>query len=273
MKAFLYRMMVFARTAFTWNVREKRFGLLLYQCNICGWACKTRISELGREKQSCVFCGSTVRFRALIHLLSVELFGKSLAIKDFPETENIVGIGMSDWSAYASPLEKKVRYTNTFYHQEPKLDITSVPSSLEGTLDFVISSDVFEHVPPPVSRAFENTYKLLKPGGVFIFTVPYTKEAHTKEHFPELYEYTLIKENGRHILKNRKKDGTEEVFSDLVFHGGPGSTLEMRVFSEASLLEELEKAGFKEVKIRKEPYFERGIYWHDDWSLPVTARK
>lgn len=268
-------MMGFVRTAFTWNVKGEGSDFLSYQCNICGSACKTRISELGREKPSCVFCGSTVRFRALMHLLSVELFGKSLAIKDFPKTEGIVGIGMSDWTGYASPLRKRIRYTNTFYHKEPKFDITDVPSSLEGTLDFVISSDVFEHVPPPVSLAFENTYKLLKPGGVFIFTVPYTKEAHTKEHFPELYEYKLIKEDKRYVLKNRKKDGTEEVFSNLIFHGGPGSTLEMRVFSEASLMEEFQKAGFNEVKIRKEPDFERGIYWHEheDWSLPITARK
>ncbi len=39
---------------------------------------------------------------------------------------------------------------------------------LEGQLDFVISSDVFEHVPPPVDIAFENTRRMLRPGGLFV---------------------------------------------------------------------------------------------------------
>ncbi len=273
MKVLPHKMKGLLQAAFPWRIKEERFGYLSYQCNICGSACETRISELDREKSSCPCCYSTVRMRALIHLLSIELFGKSLVIRDFPKTDGIVGIGMSDWPGYALPLKKRVRYTNTFYHQEPKLDITNVPPSLEETLDFVISSDVFEHVPPPVSLAFENTYRLLKPGGVLIFTVPYTKETHTKEHFPELYEYKLVEEGGHYYLINNKKDGTEQVFNDLIFHGGPGSTLEMRVFSETSIMEEFQKAGFKEVKVRKEPDFQHGIYWHYDWSLPITARK
>lgn len=273
MKVLLRKILGLIRAPLPWNAKGERFGHLSYQCNICGSTCETSISELDREKPSCDYCGSTVRARALIHLLSIELFGKSLIIRNFPKNEGIVGIGMSDWMGYASPLRKRVRYTNTFYHQDPKLDITNVPPSLNGTLDFVISSDVFEHVPPPVSLAFENAYRLLKPDGVIIFTVPYTKEAHTREHFPELYDYKLIKEGNRYFLKNRKRDDTEEVFNDLIFHGGPGSTLEMRVFSEASLMEEFHKAGFREVNIRKEPAFERGIYWHHDWSLPITARK
>ena len=34
---------------------------------------------------------------------------------------------------------------------------------------------------------------------------------------------------------NWTADGRIETFDDLVFHGGPGSTLEMRVFSEDAL--------------------------------------
>lgn len=247
-------------------------GSLTFRCNICGTACTSMVSQLKREEPSCTGCGSTVRMRAMIHILSMELFRESLAIPDFPLRSEIKGIGMSDWDGYAVRLSEKLDYTNTYYHREPKLDITSIDRAIEGTLDFIISTDVLEHVEPPVSRAFENARKLLKPNGVFIFSVPYTKDNKTKEHFPDLHKYEVLKKGDSFVLRNITKDGIEQIFDDLVFHGGAGSTLEMRVFSEASLLEEFKKAGFGNVKICKEPCFEHGIFWNTDWSLPMLAR-
>jgi SAM-dependent methyltransferase len=252
--------------------RTTKFGYLSYRCNICGMACKSKVVELRRDEPSCLGCGSTVRMRAIIHTLSTELFGESLAIRDFPERPDIKGIGMSDWIEYAGVLEKKLGYKNTYYHKPPKLDITSIDSDIEGTLDFVISSDVFEHVEPPVSRAFENVRKLLKPDGVFIFSVPYNKDEATQEHFPDLYNYEIVETEGTCILKNITRGGVEQTYDDLVFHGGAGATLEMRRFSEASIREEFRKAGFAHVNIYSEPDFEHGVYWSNDCSLPITAR-
>lgn len=251
-----------------------KIGYLLYQCNICGEACETRVDALDREQPSCPNCGSTVRMRAIIHMLSLELFGKSIPLPEFPHMPDIKGVGMSDWVGYAFPLAHKLGYTNTFYHKEPKLDITSIEPSRGGTLDFIISSDVFEHVAPPVSVAFANACRLLKPSGVMIFIVPYINDlgSVTKEHFSDLYQYKIIKTSSGYILKNSTREGVEQVFDNLVFHGGEGSTLEMRVFSESSLLEEFHKAGFSRVKIYREPYFDYGIYWKHDWSLPMAAR-
>jgi SAM-dependent methyltransferase len=247
-------------------------GTLLYRCNICGSRCETKVVELKREEPSCLGCGSTVRMRAIIHVLSTELFGESLAISDFPERPDIKGVGMSDWIGYAGALEKKLGYKNTYYHKPPKLDITSIDSDLEGTLDFVISSDVFEHVEPPVSRAFENIRKLLKLNGVFIFSVPYNKDEATKEHFPDLYDYEIIKTEEAYILKNITRGGVEQTYDNLVFHGGAGVTLEMRCFSEASIREEFRKAGFAHINIYSKPDFEHGVYWSNDCSLPIAAR-
>ena len=77
------------------------------------------VSTLQRETSSCDSCGSTLRYRGVIHALSVSLFGKCLAIQDFPERQDIVGWGMTDWEAYAVRLSKKFSYTNTFYHTQP----------------------------------------------------------------------------------------------------------------------------------------------------------
>jgi len=206
-------------------------------------------------------------------VLSLELLGRSLCLSEFPTRPDIIGLGMSDWDGYASVLAQKFSYQNTYYHQEPRLDIRDIDPKLEGTMDFVISSDVFEHVPPPVSMAFENARRLLKPNGILVFSTPYSKETETVEHFPELNDYQLQKSNGEYVLKNVTKNGLKQVFKNLVFHGGKGATLEMRVFSESSLMREFQRAGFRNVTIHKTPNFEHGIYWQYEWSLILSARR
>jgi SAM-dependent methyltransferase len=231
------------------------------------------MAALDRETPNCEGCGSNVRLRAIIQMLSLELFGRSLSISEFPDSHDIVGLGISDWEVYADRLAPKFNYTNTYFHQEPKLDLRAIDAKLEGTMDFVIATDVFEHIAPPISGAFQNVRRLLKPDGVLIFSVPYSKEGEeTLEHFTQLHDYEVLERGGIHILKNVTEDGVEQIFDDLVFHGGIGSTLEMRVFSESSLLREFEQAGFGRVKIYKTPDFDHGIYWQLDWSLPLSAR-
>ena len=253
-------------------ILKKPGGILSYQCNICGQDCETPMVDLDRQVPTCV-CGSTVRNRSIVHLLSVALFGRSLALPDFPFRPDLRGWGMSDES-YSDLLPRKLNYVNTFYHQEPCFDITApLDPALEGTLDFLISNEVFEHINPPVSIAFENARRLLKPNGVLILSVPYTLEPETREHFPDLYNYEIMDRMGANpVLKNITRDGREQVFHDLVFHGGPGATLEMRVFSQSGLMAELEQAGFVDVKIFSGPCWEYGIYWRDLWSLPIVAR-
>ena len=252
--------------------RTREDPQLSFRCNICGRQASVRRTQLGREIPSCNRCGSTVRFRSIVHVLSLELFGESLSLPDFPVRKEIRGLGMSDWDGYAAGFAEKFDYLNTYLHREPKFDITEVPASMEATLDFVISSDVLEHVPPPISIAFQNLRRVLKPEGVLILTVPYTKANETVEHFPELHQYKLTDSEGRQILTNRTREGIVQHFDDLVFHGGEGATLEMRVFSESSLLSGLQHAGFEKVRIHRAPDFHHGIYWNEEWSLPISAR-
>jgi SAM-dependent methyltransferase len=251
---------------------EAEFGSLVFKCNICGTGCCAPVSSLNREEASCHGCGSTVRMRGVVHTLSIALFEKSMAIEDFPVRKDITGIGMSDWDPYAERLREKFSYKNTFYHKNPRLDITSITKEDEETLDFIISTDVYEHVCPPVEIAFNNTFRMLRPGGVFVFSVPYTLEDVTIEHFPELHDWKLEKRD-QWILQNTTSDGRIQEFNNLVFHGGEGETLEMRVFCEKHLMQLLSDAGFSPVSIMKDPDFTHGVYWPCQWSLPVLARK
>jgi hypothetical protein len=247
-------------------------GTLIFRCNVCSSTCSVPIAALEREGGHCAVCDSSMRFRSLIYCLSLRLFGASLPIAAFPaDAKRLRGFGMSDTGRYAELLAAKLGYTNTYYHKAPRLDVQAPPPECMGVHDFAISSDVFEHVVPPIATAFTNLRLLLKPGGVLVFTVPLSLESETVEHFPELHEFEIRQREGGHVLVNRTIDGRTQEFTELVFHGGPGSTLEMRLFSEAGLRRELERAGFVDIRFHREPCFEVGIYWHAPWSVPITA--
>lgn len=125
------------------------FGTLSFKCNVCGNRCSHPAAALARESPSCGGCGSTVRMRFMVHALSCALFGRSLALPDFPVDASLLGVGMSDWLGYADPLSRKLGYKNTYYHKEPRLDITNISEKDLASVDFVLSTDVFEHVCPP----------------------------------------------------------------------------------------------------------------------------
>ena len=243
-------------------------------CNICGnetTGCP--VDNIDREIPSCLQCGSSVRFRSIVHLTSIALFGHSITLPQFSADPGIVGIGLSDWPGYAAPLAEKFDYTNTFFHQPPFLDIAEPAGDRAGTCDFVISTDVFEHVAPPVSRAFTGAFDLLKPGGHLILTVPFTNNPTTIEHFPDLHDYRTVQFGDDYVLVNRTKNGRYVLHENLVFHGGPGTTLEMRIFSGADLQRHLADAGFVDIRVSGEDVPQWGILHKQPWSLPILARK
>jgi len=244
-----------------------------FTCNICGAQCEHPEGPLAREHKDCPKCGSSVRVRSLIALLSREVFGALLALPEFPVLKGIRAIGMSDTPELAARLAEKFDYTNTFYHQAPFFDLTRPDPRDEGRFDFILSSEVLEHVPPPIDHAFAALHRLLKPEGVLLMTTPYSIGGQTVEHFPDLFEYTLAALGGRTVLLNRRRDGGIETFQNLVFHGGHGSTLEMRTFTEESLRAHIRAAGFGQVHFGAENFPELGIEHPDSWSLPIAARK
>jgi SAM-dependent methyltransferase len=192
-----------------------------------------------------------------MHALSLGLYARPVALPNFPNSD-LRGIGMTDSPCYANVLSQRLDYTNTYYHREPRLDILDRETIERWKgVDFVISSDVLEHVPPPVQAAFDNVYELLRPGGLFVCTVPYMES----EHFPSLNSYEVLPFQGSHVLINREPDGTLWARDDLTFHGGPGSTLEMRVFGRAALLNHLRAAGFKDIIEYSDPVLVIGYFW------------
>lgn len=255
---------------------EAAWETLDFRCNVCGEGNRdvALLLVMNREAPSCAHCGSSLRMRSIVHVLSTALFEESLTLPEFPADKTLRGAGMSDWEGYAKPLAGKFGYTNTFYHTEPHLDILDLAPEQEQSLDFLISSDVFEHIPPPVSRAFDNSLRLLKPGGLFLVTVPFGYQPETLEHFPELFDFHLVDTNGKRFLHNKTRAGEEQIFDDLIFHGGDGFTLEMRFFSERDLCHQLRAAGFRDVQVHYSHQPEFGIIRQEALGgMPVTARR
>jgi SAM-dependent methyltransferase len=245
--------------------------MVSFTCNICGR--ENTVETLRQEESSCGECGSNVRLRGLVHMLSIELFASSIPLPEFPRLRAIRGVGLSDQRSYAAPLAAKFDYTNTYYDREPRLDITEPHPDRHGSYDFILSSDVFEHIAVPVERAFEEACKLLKPHGVLCLTTPSSLEENTVEHYPDLHEYSIADLAGSLVLINRKRDGTLQIRDSLRFHGGVGTTLEMRLFSQRDLERKLLAAGFETVVFQGEPVPRFGIVFEGKWSLPLVARK
>lgn len=242
-------------------------SLLRFTCNVCNSPC--RAETLDREIPSCEKCGSNVRFRWIVHALSTELFGKSLPLKQFPRDRGIHGISLSDWGPIAKVLANRFDYQNTFLHREPRLDVMDRNSGAAASCDFIIASEVLEHVPPPVQTAFDNLARLLKPGGFVIFSSPYESSGGTLERFPGLHDWQVVKFHNDYVLLNRTKEGRLEAFENLVFHNGPGNTVEIRVFSKDGLLANCNAAGFDIALAEDNPG--HGIVW-DPWSKGIILR-
>lgn len=244
-----------------------------FVCNICGASNTVLLdADLDRERPSCG-CGSNVRFRWIVHQISTKLFGQSLVLQKLPLAKQIRGIGLSDSTLYADVLSKKLDFVNTRYDTEPFFDITDPSCGENGSLDFIIASEVFEHIAPPVQCAFDNLFRLLKPNGFVAFSTPWAPEGETREHFPNLYDWTIARLKREFVLINRTRDGQLETFDRLCFHGGPGQTLEMRLFSRPALEQHFRSAGFEGIYFATIPVREFGILFPEPWSLPCLVTK
>lgn len=247
-----------------------------FQCNTCGAAVTTVPYEaLEREGGQCPRCGATVRIRALTHLLSIALQGRSLPTTEWVPARKVV-FGVSDWPGFATHLRRVCGYTNTQFDRDAFpdatfLDIVAPAAALVGKADALICSDVLEHVAPPVQRAFDGLFSLLQPGGTLVFTVPYSLEE-TVEHFPDLYAWKLVELKGTPVLVNRTRGGKLETFEGLVFHGGGKSVLEMRLFGLKSILAHLAGAGFVDVNVMADDIPRFGIRL-EPWSRAITAKR
>jgi SAM-dependent methyltransferase len=162
-----------------------------------------------------------------------------------------------------------IDYENTYFDKEPFLDVCNPPLDYMNYADILISSDVLEHVMFPFEKAILGSFDILKPGGWLLLTTPYFKGASFVENYPWMKSY-LVSEDG--VVTGN--DGIDEtVIVDPIFHGGPGNTLEMRIFSPEILNLSLKQVGFENIKFLEEDINEFGILRSVSKMGTIIARK
>lgn len=249
-------------------------GKLRGTCNVSASETEFIISSTNlREDVVSTVSSSINRHRQLVCTLSMALFGRpssSLAgitahinqngMKVYIAEANSV---MSDFlkrnlspelivsSEYFGPDHRSGETIKGILHQD--LQRTSFGSE---AFDIVLTSEVFEHIPDAIG-AEKEVMRILKPGGIYCFTVPFLPTA----------EHDLI-------LANMDEHGTIEYLAEPQYHGDPirpdEGILVYRLFSFNDMKQRFESMGhvFKSYRFWSKAL---GILGDDCWAH--TARK
>lgn len=170
---------------------EKRFikkGFAHIFCSVCGGYRKIIITSGNlREDGICENCNSNTRKRHIAKVL-LGLIKRKIKIRGFrclhkiPDKANIAIYNVESNGALHEGLKHIKNYVCSEYFGPPEIigneqngilniDLRNIPFK-ENSFDFVVTTEVFEHVPDPY-KGFGEIYRVLKKGGAHIFTVPY----------------------------------------------------------------------------------------------------
>jgi hypothetical protein len=130
-----------------------------------------------RERLECVRCGLNSRMRAAIHLFERELSPTRDARLYITEqtTPLFQHLSRSYLALTGSEfLGSTISYGTCDYRGVRNESIARLTFSSEF-FDFVLSFDVFEHVPDYLA-GFRECWRCLRPGGTLLFTVPFDPE-------------------------------------------------------------------------------------------------
>lgn len=182
----------------------------------------------------CEHCGLVNRMRAALNALHTYAP---------PETSSQIYITERLTRTYQWLAERYPRLQGSEYfgptHQPGSIvdgirheDVMNL-SFADGSFDRVLSFDVLEHVPDP-DRAFSALFRVLKPGGVLIFSVPFSSDSAV-----DIVRATL------------EQDGNVTHHMPAEYHGNPvdpeGGALCFRYFGWEAL-DKLRSVGFRSVR-------------------------
>ncbi len=155
---------VSAATGFSDNLRETG------RCRRCGATNRNRqlafVAARAAGEQTDRHVGSLAGLRDLTHLVVYNTEAQGALHDQLREMPGYL------CSEYLGPDHEPGEVVGDTTHQ----DLLSL-SFADGSIDIVLSSDVFEHVPDPY-RAHAEVHRVLRPGGHHVFTVPF----HINEH-------------------------------------------------------------------------------------------
>lgn len=175
------------------------FGLKL--CPACGRGARVKFwgalwPELGRqwdltsalyewfdlrEGAKCGRCGNSLRTRqlasAIVGQMNQKLGTTHTSLRELCDDKRAAGLAVAEinGSGGLHPFLKRLRGLRYSEYGSTSPDVPSEDLSAlsysDGTFDLVLTSDTLEHV-PDVPRALAEIRRVLKPGGLHVFTIP-----------------------------------------------------------------------------------------------------
>ncbi|MGL4858865.1 MAG: glycosyltransferase, partial [Enterobacteriaceae bacterium] len=187
-----------------------------------------------REHMQCEHCGLVNRVRAILNLLHTcappEPDNHIYITERITTTYNWLAARYRhlQGSEYFGPSHHPGTFIDGIRHE----DVMNL-SFPDNAFDRVLSLDVLEHIPEP-ERAFRELYRILKPEGVLLFSVPFEADSRTDV-----------------IRASLSEEGTILHHLPAEYHGNPvdpeRGALCFRYFGW-EMLEQLKALGFKKVR-------------------------
>jgi SAM-dependent methyltransferase len=170
----------------TWIENIVLHSRIIIKCPVCGHFSiikNIKTDLLIREYCNCIFCNSQNRQRQIAYILTRRLRVQSL--KAMTKRSEVCIFNTETSGALHKTLAKTMNYVSSEYlgskYKSGQIingirheDLQNL-SFNDSSFDFLISADVFEHVPDPY-KAHKEVFRVLKPGGRHIFTVPFYQE-------------------------------------------------------------------------------------------------
>lgn len=216
-----------ARRLVSWRAIRVRLG----ECPLCGKTVFVKIdnNELGIR---CCRCGASLVTMSIVGVLRriiPDLSNKNVyelssrgSLVDFL-SRNVRRLTLSEYFDDVAPGQHKGNV------QCQDVERLTYP---DDTFDVCTSTEVFEHVPDDV-KGLSEIYRVLKNGGVFVFTVPLRNDRKTIERA------MVVNGKTKHLLRPE-------------YHGdhlrGPCSVLCFRNYG-SDIVDRLTRVGFKNVRI------------------------
>lgn len=128
----------------------------------------------------------------------------------------VLDVGVGTWEYPRQLLQDVCDYTATDCFEHPNVDIVSDIHGLTevfapDSYDFVICTDVFEHIPRPWI-AIRQLYAVLKPGGTLLLTTPFNFHLHGNE---VVKDYGRLSADGLRLLLLEEAGFQEAVITPL----------------------------------------------------------
>jgi SAM-dependent methyltransferase len=155
-------------------------------CSVCGFEDTYEVLEKPtRENYCCRRCHASLRYRLQASVL-LELYGDTQrCLDELVGSSRLASLAIFEPGLIGElrPRLKRVHgYVNSYFWEgiEPGESLNGVRcENLEAltfsdqSFDLVVTSDIFEHVRHPWV-AFAEVFRVLRPGGSHVFTVPFT---------------------------------------------------------------------------------------------------